>query len=255
VGYYFGPNDRMMLVTDVMNESELNRTVYLTIEWEYLAGVPSGFDLDVPIWLDIKGDCPVEAGPLVPKTDLFNATRASPWSPKLTGDLFFMTSHVHDGNIHQEVFLDGKMICDSVANYGESAGYITHVGEFGHKKEASPKMPEHEHEEHEHEHEEKEKPDSKHDHGSDEHVAHLSSTTSCQNLGKVTPNSKLTLTSYYDMTKHPAMLDHDGGIEPIMGIQWMHIAVNPKDEAGKKILGSRGPSRGVALRRFANRLF
>lgn len=244
MGYYFGPNDRIMLATELMNESELNRTVYLTIEWEYLAGIPDGFDLDVPIWLDVKGDCPSEAGPLVPKADVFNATRESPWSPNFTGDLFLMTSHVHDGNIHQEVFLDGKMVCDSVANYGESAGYISHVGMYGHEME--------------HEHggddgEEEGEPGSEHDHGSDDHITHISSTTSCQNLGKIGPDSKLTLTSFYDMTKHPAMMGHDGDLEPIMAIEWMHMALSPEDEAMKNILASKGPDRRMVMRRFADR--
>ena len=243
MGYYFGPDDRIMLATEVMNESQLNRTVYLTLEWEYLAGIPDGFDMDVPIWLDVKGDCPGQEGPLDPKGEVFNVTRGSPWSPEFNGDLFLMTSHVHDGNIHQEVFLDGKMVCDSVANYGESAGYISHEGMYGHETE-------HEHGD---EGEEEGEPGSEHDHGSDDHITHISSTTSCNNLGKIGPDNKLTLTSFYNMTEHPGMMGHDGDLEPIMAIEWMHMALSPEDEAMKKMLASKGPNRQLFMQHFADR--
>ncbi len=73
------------------------------------------------------------------------------------------------------------MVCNSVSNYGETAGYVTHVGMFGHEK-TSPDMPEHEHEEHEHEeeHEEEGEPGSEHSHDSDEHITHVAHFSAVQ---------------------------------------------------------------------------
>jgi hypothetical protein len=228
-GYYIREGDQIFLTTEVMNLSQLPRPVYLAMEWEFVEGTPEGFDVVMPVWLDVKGNCLNETTGVVPKTPIFNVTMTSGWSPKFTGDLLFMVSHIHDGNIKQEVYLDGKMVCQSVPRYGEKAEFVTHVGEFGHEKET--KVPDHEHE---HEHEQKEEPGSKHDHGSDEHILHVSSINQCDNIGKVNPNSKLTISTFYDMSKHTAMKDHDGGLEPIMGIQFLHVAL-PRDVGLKYI--------------------
>jgi hypothetical protein len=235
---------------DIMNESEEERTLNFYIEWEYVEGIPDGFDVAFPVWLDVKGNC-LESPPNVgPQDIIFNSTMKYWWSPKFTGDLFLMVPHIHDGNTKQEIYMDGKMVCESIPAYGETEEFITHVGMFGHEKEKEAPGHEHEHEEpHEHPSEEKEKPGSEHDHNSSDHVLHVSSISQCQNIGKVGPENKLTITSFYDMTKHTAMKDHDGELEKIMGIEFLYIAV-PKEVAFKVIADQKPPS----LQKFLERV-
>jgi hypothetical protein len=54
---------------------------------------------------------------------------------------------------------------------------------------------------------------------------------------------RLTLTSYYDMNLHTPMQDHDGGLEPIMGIELLHAA-RKQGEALKDILAMKPPGLG-----------
>jgi len=250
-GYYLREKDRILFSTDVMNESELPQTVFLTMEWEYVDGVPDGWDVSVPVWLDVKGVCLNEPTGVSPEDVVFNATTKTGWTPSFTGDLYLMVPHVHDGNTKQELYLDGKKICESVSNYGESEDFITHVGMYGHEKEE--KETDHEHEDehggghedehgdgHGDEHEHEEEPGSHHDHSSSDHIMHISSISQCTNAGMIGPSNTLTLTSFYDMTQHTAMKDHDGELEPIMGIEFLHVA-RVKDEAVKDILAMIPP--------------
>ena len=233
-GYYLRKGEAVVFDADIMNESEMDRPVFLTMEWEYLDGTPDGFQVAIPVWLDVKGACLNQSTGVGPENTVFNATLKSGWSPNFSGDLFLAIGHVHDGNTKQDMFIDGKQVCENKARYAETPGFITHVGEYGHEKEHS-SDPDHDpdHEEHEHEHEhEHDEPGSEHDHSSSGHIMHISSITQCQNLGMIGPSNVLTLTSYYNLTLHPGMESHDGGLEPIMGIEYLWIA-RPKDEAVK----------------------
>src|SRR5437764_776906 len=103
-----------------MNESQLPRTVYLTMEWEYLDGLPKDFDLAIPVWLDVQGNCLNETTSFKKDIKVFNVTMKTWWSPKFTGDLYRMSAHAHDANVKQDLYVDGKLICENVPHYGET---------------------------------------------------------------------------------------------------------------------------------------
>jgi hypothetical protein len=224
-----------------MNESQLPRVVYLTMEWEYMDGVLDGFDLAIPVWLDVQGNCLNETTKIGVGVNVFNVSMKSGWSPKFTGDLYRRSGHTHDGNVKQDVYLDGKIICENVPGYGESEGFIAHVGMYGHEKEGTQPDPDHDHDE-------PEEPGREHDHNSSDHIMHISSITGCKNLGKIGPSNKITLTTVYNMTAHTPMDAPSGGLEPIMGIEFMHVA-RPKDEAMKDILAGKQPNNDLFIER------
>jgi len=259
-GYYLRENDQVFFATDIMNESELDRTVYLTMEWEYVEGIPEGFDVVIPVWLNVKGNCLNESMGVGADETVFNATTNTGWTPQFSGDLFLLTGHVHDGNTKQEIYMDGKKICENLSRYGENEAFVTHVGMYGHEKnshehehdedgeedgehhhdEGDEEGGEHHHDEGdeeggEHHHDEGDEEGSEHDHSSSDHIMHISSITECTNIGMISPKNKFTITSFYDMTLHPGMMGHDGEAEPIMGIEFLHIA-RPKDEAIRDII-------------------
>ncbi|KAK3312677.1 hypothetical protein B0H66DRAFT_537761 [Apodospora peruviana] len=241
-GYYVRKTDQIFLQTEVMNYAQDPRLVYLAMEWEYVEGIPDGFDIVTPVWLDVKGNCLTDLpAPAGPNNMVFNVTMgAAGYSPNFTGELFLIVPHIHDGNTKQEVYIDGKLVCQNVPGYGETEAFVTHEGMYGHEHEHG-EEPGHEHGGGEEGH---------HDHGSDDHILHVSSITQCVNLGKVGPGNKITVASWYNMTEHKPMKDHDGSLEPIMGIAFLHFA-RPKDEVLKDILAMKGGSVEAFLARVA----
>ncbi|KAK5656819.1 hypothetical protein OQA88_4367 [Cercophora sp. LCS_1] len=205
-GYYLRKGEQVFLVTEVMNMQKEPKTVYMVMEWEYIPTTPKDFDIVFPIWLDVKGNCLNETNGVAKEDGIFTAKAATGWTSKYSGDLILAVSHIHDGNTKQDIFMDGKLVCSSVPAYGETAEFVSHAESDGHG----------------------------HDHGESEHIYHVSSITQCQNVSKVVPGSHFSITSYYDYEKHVPMKDHDGGLEPIMGIQFLHLA-RPQEEALKHI--------------------
>jgi hypothetical protein len=45
-------------------------------------------------------------------------------------------SHLHDGGIHTEVFVNGKLVCDSICGYGTDPAYIQTGDKAGLKNSA-----------------------------------------------------------------------------------------------------------------------
>ncbi|KAK3360639.1 hypothetical protein B0T25DRAFT_629665 [Lasiosphaeria hispida] len=211
-GYYVRKNDTIFLATDAMNIDEKPQTVYLAIDYEYIEGTPDGFDIVFPVWLDFKGNCLNESTGAW-QGEAFEAKSKTSFTAPWSANLILMVPHTHDGNTKQEVFLNGTSICQNVPGYGETAEFVSHVNEHGHD----------------------------HDHGSSEHVLHVSSISQCSDVIKTNPRDRFTISSTYSMKEHPAMKDHDGSLEPIMGIEFLHFA-RPRDEAIKDILAMPEPN-------------
>lgn len=209
-GYYLRPHDEIHQTLDVMNSATTPQSVHLVVEWEFLPTVPPAFDIVVPVWLDVKGNCLNQSTGILPTDKVFTAKGpAAGWTSKVAGELVLMVPHIHDGSIRQEVFIDGKLVCANVPAYGETAEFVTHRTSGG----------------------------GGHDHGGGEegHVYHLSSVSQCEAVGKVVPGSRFTIQSAYDMLVHEGSLDHHGEPEPIMAIEFLYIA-RPQAEARKDIL-------------------
>lgn len=67
--------------------------------------------------------------------------------------------------------------------------------------------------------------------GSDEH---LSAISNCSDVGSISPGDMWSITAHYDTRKHKPMKEHDGGLEPIMGIVLAYVAEeNPDMDDGK----------------------
>ena len=198
-----------------MNESPDSQKVSLTAEWEFVEHVPDDFDLAIPAWLDVTGTCGGSNLDVRNGEKIFNATMAPEWTPTFSGDLFTVHNHLHDGGARQELYMDDKVICNSTAGYGETEDFIAPMG-------------------------------GSHAHGdSNDGSGHggmmrISSLSSCDNVAKIGPDNKLTITAYYDMNQHPGMPDHHNGMEPVMGIALLHVAREQK-EALKSIRESNPP--------------
>ncbi|KAK0752757.1 hypothetical protein B0T18DRAFT_314162 [Schizothecium vesticola] len=213
-GYFLRAGDEIHQTLDVMNSATTPQSVHLVVEWEFLPAVHPAFDIVVPVWLDVKGNCLNQSTGILPTDKVFTAKGpAAGWTSKVAGDLVLMVPHIHDGSTKQDVFLDGRLVCTNVPAYGETAEFVTHRAAGG----------------------------GGHDHGGAEggHVYHVSSVSQCEAVGKVVPGSRFTIQSAYDMVLHEGSLDHHGEPEPIMAIEFLYIA-RPQAEAMKDIL-AMGP--------------
>jgi hypothetical protein len=122
--YFIGKEDKFRFIVDMMNMNMEDRTMYLTMTYEFVDGpLPSGWKSIKPIWLDVNqcGTSEVHA----PHADQKFTITSKPWTPNIEGDIAFTIGHLHDGGLNLEFFTNDKtMQCDSVAKYGEKPEFV-----------------------------------------------------------------------------------------------------------------------------------
>jgi hypothetical protein len=126
IGYWFGNGDNISMDTELMNANEGERTVAVTITYEYIPYLPEGFSIATPLWLDIGG-CHSEI-PVPPKSNKFEL--GSPvWTSPINGHVVTVVSHLHDGGVNLRLQKDGQDVCVSEAEYGSvSTSEAHHYG-------------------------------------------------------------------------------------------------------------------------------
>lgn len=86
-GYHVTKEDHFRILVDFMNMNMDNRTIYFTVEWDYIDGplkTAEWMDLK-PVWLDIDlcGLSDVKA----PKNSGAFSIEGKPWIPNFEGDI------------------------------------------------------------------------------------------------------------------------------------------------------------------------
>lgn len=249
VGVYFSPNANVTHTTELMNESALSRAAFLTIDYEFVLAsdksAAAGFRAVTPVWIDIAGLCSNAEYNVTLDKPVFDAEIV--WESTISGEMLSVMGHLHDGGVRQDVGVNGEVLCEHVARYGESAGFITHVGMYG-DEDVEGQEGGHDHGDGSHSHDEGEaghdhgeegepnhdhgegEGEAGHDHGSDGHILHISSMSSCKNLGSIKPGDELSIKAYYNLTQHAPMAGHHGGLEPVMGITMVYVLEDESEE-------------------------
>lgn len=184
-----------------MNEIPEPRDAVLTLAWETVPGLPEGFEVAIPIWLDIDGAChPHEAEVSVPNnTRAFSFVMDPPWTANFSAKTLVVAGHLHDGGENLEIMKNGQPYCNSVAKYGESAGYISGM----------PAMP------------------GMNMGGSMPRAmstSHISSMSGCSAQEPIKPGDRWSVRANYNLTEHAPMMEQENIPAPIMGIGFMYIA-------------------------------
>ena len=213
-GYYIAPGSTFYFSAEIMNDKPETRDAALVVDWEFVPNTP-GFKQATPLWLDIDGACGAR-GSQVPVPDngaakVFSLAMTPPWKATISADILMIGSHLHDGGESLQVTKNGATVCDSVAKYGESEGYVsTTIHEHGllaavpgsgvSKDKRAPahtiKTP------------------------------HLSSMSLCEPLGlKVQPGDEWSVRANYNLTNHKGMAE-GSGLAPIMGIGVVYVVKN-----------------------------
>jgi hypothetical protein len=124
VGYQLNKEDDFRMVADLMNMNIEDKTVYLTVTYEYLDGPLRKGWMDIkPVWLDIDQCGLSEVRP--PKESGKFTLTSKPWIPTFEGLLGGLAGHVHDGGVNVQISAaDDTEVCNSVAKYAESEEYV-----------------------------------------------------------------------------------------------------------------------------------
>jgi hypothetical protein len=225
-----------------MNMVEYSRDAVLTMTWEYIPSVPSGFDKVKPLWLDIGG-CNGSADQPAKANQAFQYTDPTPWMSNFTGRITWMGGHLHDGGVHLTINKNNNVMCDCVAAYGQSSAYIdggsmimsstmsgmsmlprATMSMSGMSMSSSMDMS-------------ATKASSMSgmsmgtstgtpvagmNMGND--TVHISSISSCSNVGTIGIGDTFSITAFYDSTKYSLMTNTDGSLAPIMGIAIVYVA-------------------------------
>lgn len=191
-GYHVKPSDSFAFIIDLMNDSGSDKTVYVTMTYDYVDGWPSNMDDMRPVWFDVDQCGLSEASPKS-QSGAFEIS-AWPWSATLDGEVLGYGGHLHDGGLSVEMSVDGVADCNSVATYGGDPAYIAKEPPMMNKNSAT---------------------------------THISKMTIC-GPGKIKSammkkGQRWTLSAKYDYGRHKGVLDPDGSQDSIMGIAIMYV--------------------------------
>jgi hypothetical protein len=180
-GYYLAPDNKFILVNELMNMDEEEKEVYVTVNWEYVPGKPEGFKQAQDIWLDL-GYCN-PAGEDPPNDRAFNKSSIK-WTSPYEGTILGIIGHMHDGGTNLRYYINDKLVCDSKAQYGQNSNFI----ERSNGRQGMNGMP------------------------------HISSMSGCVLPGFLRKGDVIHVTAEYDFAKYKGMNDNTGRVGEIMGV-------------------------------------
>jgi len=130
-GYHLKSSDSYGFIVDLMNMNSADKTVYLTMYYDYIEGpLPAGWDDIKTIWFDVNQCGTSEYSP--PKQSGSFTITSSRWSPNISGRILGVGGHLHDGGISVDInYGTDKTLCKSKAAYAESKEYINWGGKGG----------------------------------------------------------------------------------------------------------------------------
>lgn len=194
-GYYIKPNASMGLLTELMNELEDTRDVTVTVNFEYIPGMPANFTALNSWWLDVTGACggSDEPVPAPPNDVIFNYTSPTNYTTTYSGTIVGMGGHMHDGGVLLTVTNNGHVVCNFTPTYGATAGYMD-----GAPMNMTTSYP--------------------------MDMVHLSNVSYCTYPGTFKTGDQFNIDVYYNATAHPLMLNMTSGTpDPVMGISIMYV--------------------------------
>jgi hypothetical protein len=120
-GYHVLPSDKFSMVVEVMNYANVRKEVYVVADIDVIDG-------ENPDWLDIHTfvlsleGCKTDPGFSL-TSRIFNAS-SRPIPIPMTGIIINGVGHLHDGGAKVDIFINNKLICNSIAKYGAEEQYI-----------------------------------------------------------------------------------------------------------------------------------
>ena len=113
VGYHLHTSDKFSFIVDLMNENQEDKTVYLTLTWDYIPGAQPQMDDMRPVWFDVA-QCLTSDVAAPHQTGKFTLT-APTWEANFEGEILGAAGHLHDGGVAMNLYADDKLACKSSA--------------------------------------------------------------------------------------------------------------------------------------------
>jgi hypothetical protein len=129
-----------------------------------------------------------------------------PYVARQDARILTMYGHVHDGGLHTEILLNGKVACDSIAYYQDmkiptnQTTTSAETGDHGHMKR---------------------------DGGGN---AHIVAFGQCNAVGQIKKGDSITTKVYYNFDKRPSTKMSNGREDALMGISMTFLGVPMKPE-------------------------
>ncbi len=127
-GYEVTRSESWNMVIHLTNWAESERTVYVRMTYTYATGSDASERAPLrPVWLD-QAQCSLNSLITVPPGE---SDTHYDWEVNVPGDIVFAAGHIHDYGVDDQLTnmsAEEELICDSVAGFGESSGYITPEG-------------------------------------------------------------------------------------------------------------------------------
>jgi hypothetical protein len=170
-GYELKPSDKLTLYSELMNMDPVEKTVWITINYEYTEPAPELWNTKA-VWLQFKqcGKSDVAPSNLDwksrPLKQKFTETTAI-WESPYEGQMVFVSGHLHDGGTTTEVYRNSELLCNSVTSYGTNAAYV--------RKDGMNMGP----------------------------TEHISKVTGCSDMGPIHKGDKYNVQVTYDFDTHP----------------------------------------------------
>jgi hypothetical protein len=184
-GYIVKPTDRFWMMLELMNMNPEEREVYLTMDYEFVPGIPQEFKPVKAMWFDISN-----CGPsFIPARDtkIFEYPM-NPWNATFNATPIGVGGHLHDGGTKVEVYRNGEIVCTPEAFYDDLPEYRQASGSMGGLK-------------------------------------HITRVSQCYNFAPIEVGDQWWIKAYYNLTEHPAMKSTDGKLDPVMGISILYASV------------------------------
>jgi hypothetical protein len=127
-GYEVGSSDTWNMDVDLMNWSTESRRVKIKVTFKYATGSDATSRTNLsPWWLDVDG-CSLDS--LIEVPIGFSDTTRDIRAPS-AGRVIAIAGHIHDHGVNDELHNNSAreaLICNSVAGYGETEGYVSPEG-------------------------------------------------------------------------------------------------------------------------------
>jgi hypothetical protein len=171
------------------------------MDYDYLPGQPEGYTDITPVPQDALG----MRGTGIKQEGAWERT-SSPYKAGQDSRILMMYGHVHDGGIHTEIMVNGKVACDSLAFYQDmkipanQATTSAQTEGHGHKN------------------------------GSDGGNSRIVAFGECLEVGQIKKGGIITTKVYYNFDQRHSMPMPNGKLDALMGISMTFLGVPMKKE-------------------------
>lgn len=200
------PGDSFAAQLELMNLNEIVKSVYLTVDWEYVPGPrPAEYKISKAMWLDVT-NCGISS--VIPPKGKTSFTLSSrPWASTFNGEMLGVGGHLHDGGVHLNVYVNDKVICKSTPTY-------TVGGAHGHGRRSTL-------------HSGLDRRDGPGGPAAADGKPHIGQMTTCSMMGRLKKGDRVKIDAAYDFNKYAGAKSPSGSYTEVMGIAIMYAAADP----------------------------